>query len=71
MDGKSLLMKSDGVPAGTSVVKEISASYYYSDMKTAGGLLYIMSRDIWRSDGTPAGTYVIYSFPDNCGLEGS
>lgn len=59
------LWKSDGTPAGTQRVKDLSAGYGYSSISETASLgsdlIFIYSRysvgtELWRSDGTEAGT---------------
>lgn len=67
--GGNLLLKSNGTPAGTVLIKEADGSAFDGSMYVTGGLLYIAGRHIWRSDGTSDGTYVIHTFPDTHALE--
>jgi ELWxxDGT repeat protein len=68
------LWKTDGTPAGTSLVKDIlpgTGSGNISDLGIAGGLLFFRANNgsgeqLWRSDGTEAGTFPVsdsYSTP--------
>jgi len=74
------LWKSNGTPAGTSIVTEMAippefASYEPADMISAGGLLYFRigqiypggstSTDLWQSDGTAAGTRKVRDFDED------
>ena len=68
LEGQPLLLKSDGTPATTTIVKEGDGSAFSGPMHAANGLLIIMGREIWRSDGTDAGTYVIHTFSDDRGI---
>ena len=66
-ENKPLLMKSNGTVAGTEVIEEMPDTFG-GEQHVAGGLLYVLGREIWRSDGTAAGTYPIYTFPEDRGL---
>jgi ELWxxDGT repeat protein len=62
------LWKSDGTPAGTTLVKNIRASYqsaYPSGLTNLNGTLLFSAyedtngRELWKSDGTAAGTVLV------------
>ncbi|MEO6612739.1 MAG: hypothetical protein ABIT05_08675 [Chitinophagaceae bacterium] len=68
----ALLKKTDGTPAGTSVVYDFT-SFNLPEVvifKEMNGVLYFDVYDrngtgadqLWRSDGTTAGTYMLYNF---------
>jgi len=60
------LWKSDGTPAGTTLLKDITQgagnSYFYRNVTQAGGLVFFSANDgvdgleLWCSDGTTSGT---------------
>ncbi len=66
------LWKSDGTPAGTSLVKDIMPGMYPSEplgLQNVNGMLLFAAWDraseryaIWKSDGTEAGTKVVQTF---------
>ena len=70
------LWKTDGTPAGTSLVKDIapgivsSASTAPHDLTNAGGTLYFWASDVaglpalWTSDGTESGTIRLKQFSE-------
>ena len=62
------LWRSDGTPAGTTLVKDIhpgAPGSYADSLTNVGGTLYFRAEDgtsgfeLWRSDGTPAGTTLV------------
>ena len=67
------LWRTDGTPAGTSRLVQVSSAWDSPiEMHSAGGLMYVaMHRgprtSLWRSDGTAAGSYLLRQF-DNVDL---
>ncbi|HSL19290.1 MAG TPA: ELWxxDGT repeat protein [Methylomirabilota bacterium] len=59
------LWKTDGTPAGTTMVKDIVAGPSSSNPKhfgAVGGVVYfsvVYDSELWRTDGTPAGTQLV------------
>ncbi len=64
------LWKSDGTPAGTTLVKDINvgaAGSSLAELTDVGGTLFFVADDgingaeLWKSDGTAAGTVMVKS----------
>src|SRR5688572_636252 len=65
------IWKSDGSPAGTQLLKDISPAslpFVPSFLTATASTLYFVARDengpaIWKSNGTAAGTVMVKNFP--------
>jgi ELWxxDGT repeat protein len=56
------LWKSDGTPAGTTIVKDLApgaAGSYPHALIEVDGVLYFWAEGLWKSDGTGAGTKLV------------
>lgn len=71
VNGQSRVLKSDGMVAGTSVIKTFGVSSVYNFIEI-NGTLYFITQDrtvaaspifLWKSDGTTAGTVSLATIP--------